>query len=1130
MSDRTISVRLQAVTAQYEQAMRRASQTTRQVGSDVTRSARQIGRSARDNQAEWTQAGIAIGAAGAAISLGLRKAGKEAAQFESTLTKSTTLIGVSADEMDKMGKAALGLSATGRGPQELGEALFFVQSAGLRGSDAMAVLEASAKAASIGLGDTSTIADLVTSAVNAYGSETLSASNATDVLIGSVREGKAEASELAGSMGQVLPIASQMGVSFDQVGGAMAAMTRTGTNAATASTQLRAILVSLLKPAKQSSDQLAEFGLSAEGLRQTIQEEGLFAALMQVKDAVGDNDEAMARIFPNVRALAGVLDLTGANASETSAIFERMTDTTGLLSEGFEEWSKTTEAAAARFSATGEAVRIAFGEHLQPAMRGFYDTGTAVGQMLLDLPDPLQKVITLGAGVTGFAATAAGAFLLLAPRIVQTADALTKLNVGTRLGLMALNPWTWAIGAATVALGFWMREKAKAVERSREFAATLDQETAALTAASDAWITKDLRDRDAHRRMQLLGISTDTFVKAIRGEADALREVNAALDAASAESNEYAHVTDDASRAARDKGMAAAALRNILADLAGVVDTTTEEGRALARMNAEVAGTFYDVEHAIDGGLTRQMFNLHDAYGDAGDGAVNAAAGTDEFVDSLGEVDPAAAEAAAAVEDLEKQWAEVAAKFLDVSQAMDRASEENRAAAEAAAEAHNEAIDSQIKKLKEGESEQREALESQKKSWEDFADDFPVTVGQITKHLEDVNQEFRDWQGDIAAVAERAGGDVAARLALMGPEWAPIVADAVNATAEELAALDAAMADNISLHLTAAKMRVQMEVLEEVVRQGAEATVDSVAEAIGVVPDVVAEVFDAIGHPTVTVDADIDPALLEFAEAHGLADELDTLIAVSTYDANNDGTVEAFLEAKGLGHEWDEYVTISSVQADIDDTIRAFLEAHDLADEWDRLVATSTTDTDDRPATQKLLEAMGMADKWAAVEAYSTINATDNASSTIARIIRSLQSIPGRVNTDIYATTYNQTVNRGGVPAVHDGGLITGSGVKRFHGGGTVGGDGIGFGRLASDEVPAILQTGEVVLSRAQVGLLQSALVSVPKFHDGGQVTAPTPAAAGGLTVHQTFAADVSRHTLAEARHQQRIAYLETSR
>jgi hypothetical protein len=76
------------------------------------------------------------------------------------------------------------------------------------------------KAAAVGLGETKTIADLATSAMNAYGSDTLSASAATDILATAVREGKLEASELAGSMGGVIPIASNLGVEFHEVAGA----------------------------------------------------------------------------------------------------------------------------------------------------------------------------------------------------------------------------------------------------------------------------------------------------------------------------------------------------------------------------------------------------------------------------------------------------------------------------------------------------------------------------------------------------------------------------------------------------------------------------------------------------------------------------------------------------------------------------------------------------------------------------------------------------------------------------------------------------------------------------------------------------------------------------------------------
>ena len=96
----------------------------------------------------------------------------------------------------------------------------------------MDILKESAKSSAAGLGETKVIADLLTSVMNAYGKENISAARANDILVATVREGKAEADLLAQSMGLVLPISSAMGASFEDVGAATAAMTRTGTKAA----------------------------------------------------------------------------------------------------------------------------------------------------------------------------------------------------------------------------------------------------------------------------------------------------------------------------------------------------------------------------------------------------------------------------------------------------------------------------------------------------------------------------------------------------------------------------------------------------------------------------------------------------------------------------------------------------------------------------------------------------------------------------------------------------------------------------------------------------------------------------------------------------------------------------------
>ena len=262
---------------------------------------------------------------------------KMAADFDKSMTKIKTLVGVAASDVDGMtGSIKQLANQAGVSSGEAAEAMFFITSAGLRGADAMAVLEQSTKASALGLGDTATVADLATSALNAYGMENLSATDATDILTASVREGKLEASELSSVMGQVLPIASNMGVKFEEVGAAFAAMSRTGTPAAQAATQLNSILMAIMKPTTQSAEAMKELGLSSEGLRQQIQDEGLLSVFHTLKDASVDNAQAFEQVFGNIRALKGIMDLTGASADATTEIFERMANTSGMTAQAFD--------------------------------------------------------------------------------------------------------------------------------------------------------------------------------------------------------------------------------------------------------------------------------------------------------------------------------------------------------------------------------------------------------------------------------------------------------------------------------------------------------------------------------------------------------------------------------------------------------------------------------------------------------------------------------------------------------------------------------------------------------------------------------------------------------------------------
>jgi TP901 family phage tail tape measure protein len=377
-------------------------------------------------------------AAGAAI--------KTAMDFEDSFGKIEGLVGVAKADLKELQNAAKTLGpAYGQSANEAADALFFITSAGLRGKDAIDVLEKSLKASAVGLGDAKTIADLTTSAMNAYGKEILNASQATDTLTAAVRLGKIEPGELAASIGQVLPLSSALGINFNEVGAAFAAMSRTGTDAATAATQLRGIMAGLTKVTPKAERQLAEFGLSGEGLRKQLREQGLLSVLQTLTDTFGDNEVAISNVFGNVRALTGVLDLMGANVEDTNAIFAEMADSTGILDEAFGVTADTTKFQFAQAIAELKAVALEVGQVLIPvfintvipAIKSVAASFIGLVERFKALSPQTQDAIVK----FGLLVIAAGPILLIVGKIISAVGVLGKAMaaVGSAMGI-ALGP------------------------------------------------------------------------------------------------------------------------------------------------------------------------------------------------------------------------------------------------------------------------------------------------------------------------------------------------------------------------------------------------------------------------------------------------------------------------------------------------------------------------------------------------------------------------------------------------------------------------------------------------------------------------------------------------------------------
>lgn len=372
---------------------------------------------------------------------------KASVDFHYSLSMIEGLVGIAGSKVEAMGEQARDMAIEfGVSGIKSADALYFITSAGLRGTAVMETLQQSLKASAIGLGDVATVADTVSSALNAYGKENISATDATDVLVATVREGKLETTELAGTMGRVLPIASEMGVEFHEVGAAFAAMSLSGLDAAEAATATRQILASLLKPSKQAEDALRAMGTSSSELRDVIRNEGLFAGLSKLRDLFGDNEEASALVFGNIRALAGVLNLMGANVDTTRQIFERMEDNVGDTDLAFQAFADTAGFKMKQASAQLKDAMITLGDILVPvivpAFQAMLGAVKKVTDALDSLPNPIKNTLVVLAGLIALVGPALLAFAAFGKALIFLKAQMIALQA------TSMSPWILGITAA----------------------------------------------------------------------------------------------------------------------------------------------------------------------------------------------------------------------------------------------------------------------------------------------------------------------------------------------------------------------------------------------------------------------------------------------------------------------------------------------------------------------------------------------------------------------------------------------------------------------------------------------------------------------------------------------------------
>ena len=533
MTQRSIDILLRLQDSQFGGRLAANARATEDFGRRTESSMQRAGQS-------MTNAGSALAPLSAALAVGGAAAIHMGNNYELSFAKIEGLVGVARSEVEAMKASTLQLAgATAQAPAELADAMFTIQSAGIRGAAGTDALRIAAELAAGGMGSTRDVAQALTGVLNAYRSTGISAAEAGDFLAATARAGNFEVSQLSGAIGRVLPIASSAGVALSDVGGSIALLTRNGLSASEAVTQTNAVLRGMVAPSGEAQTAIEGAGLSFDEVRRVLQEDGLVAAINLLEEASGGSQETFIRMVGGSEAAAAAFTVLNADAEALEGTFGTVSDSAGVAGEVFSAVADTDAFAYQQAMQEVKAAVTEFGlaaaEIGVPIVKALGGAASDAAGFFREMPGPMRTTIIAIAGVGAVASPT----LIALGKLTGAVETLTGKDMAkwARANKLALG----GIGLAAVAAGLaykgWHDEQRAARERAEKLTEALRQMGDPLVTAVDHFgdLVAKLREVDeagdgAEQSLSVLG--TDVLSGLLRSDevADAFHRMNLSLD------------------------------------------------------------------------------------------------------------------------------------------------------------------------------------------------------------------------------------------------------------------------------------------------------------------------------------------------------------------------------------------------------------------------------------------------------------------------------------------------------------------------------------------------------------------------------------------------------------------------
>jgi TP901 family phage tail tape measure protein len=799
MSDRTIRMILRAEVGDYKRQMAEAAAATDKIPAAAAKAETALGRmvqSARYNRESWDRAGQTMVAFGVATLGGLAAAGKAAIDWEAQWTGVLKTVSGSATELDALEGSLREMARTL--PASHQEIAAVAEAAGQLGVQTPNV--AAFTRVMIDLGETTNLsadeaATALAQLMNVMQTSADDVDNLGSAVVALGNNGASTERDIVLMAQRIAGAGAMIGMTEGDVLGLANALASVGIEAEAGGSAISKIMIDIATAVSTGSDTLTQWasvaGMSAADFS-TAFKEAPAEAIASFVEGLGRMNDAGGDVFSTLADL-GQADIRVTRALLTMANSgDLLRNSLTLGNDAWVENNALMLEAMKRYDTTAAKLEIAkgsindaaieLGQVFLPAVADAAEGVAGFAQAIAGLPEPVQQVAGGLAAIVGSASLAGGAFLLLFPRVLETITAFGKLGSTAQAAWRTVGR-TGVIVAAAGAL-LTLADAAQSASISSEEllnrllaiesgAAGIDSlfadigqgwaDTLSMTGRIDTGSVDEFRASLEKLNETDVPIISDfnAMMSDITGMDGGLRQLGVRLRDVGAELGPIAQ--QDLPRAQE--------MFNRLAEAAGGDE---ESIRLLLGVMSPYKDALYAVANAQGMTLDETSLlalatgGLDLAQSGAGEAAAGLSGSTDTLVESYNAATGAVQELTEEQAAYRQELADLDASLVDGLGAYDNMITKNQEAAQAAADASADTGD----------------------SWEDFVDNFPATVAGYLDELQRMVDAQLNWETNMILLSGRVSQGVLDELARMGPEGAPLVAQLVDASDEELARLE----------------------------------------------------------------------------------------------------------------------------------------------------------------------------------------------------------------------------------------------------------------------------------------------------------------------------------------------------